>query len=148
MGEIHKDSDKAGVEFPKVMRSEKECTAWPVEGQKIHMFGVDLPQKRCSYAEMLIKELMPAESKHHQDTSEHFCAAMKSEEVHKDIIRGELFTFKKLEARCSEHSKPCRRCAAKATLYETGGRKNLKTIELIKKKMRKRQIHKNLYQIK
>ena len=99
------------------------------------MYGVDLPQERCTYMEMLLGELIPSEPKGYRDASEHFCAAMLADEVQKDIIRGELFKFRKLEARCAEHSQPCRKCAAKATLYETGGRKNWKTIELIKKKI-------------
>ena len=89
------------------MRSERGCKAWPVKGQKVHMYGVDLPQERCTYMEMLIGELMPSVPKGCQDTSEHFCAAIMADEVHKDIIRGELFKIMKLEARCAEHSYPC-----------------------------------------
>ena len=66
--------------------------------------------------------------------------------VHKEVIKGELYKFMTLNARCSEHSQPCRKCAAKMTLYETGGKKNWKTIELIKKKMCRQRIHENLYQ--
>ena len=54
---------KAGVEFPEVVKSDKECSAWFIEGKRINMFGVDLPQVRCTYAEMLINELMPTKPK-------------------------------------------------------------------------------------
>ena len=97
--------------------------------------------------EMLLGELIPSKPKGYQDTSDHICAAMMADEIHKDVIRGELFKFMKLEARCAEHSQPCRKWSAKSTSYETGGKKNWKTIELIKNKMHKKQIHKDLYQI-
>ena len=56
----------------------------------------------------------------YSSTSDHACAAMSSQilnKVYKNIDKGELYNFMILDAKCLEHSQPCRKCAAKMTLY-------------------------------
>ena len=62
-------------------------------------------------------------------------------------MRGELQKYMDLSPRCAEHQMPCRTCAAKATLYQTGGIKNLKMIKKLEENMKAIKLMENLYQV-
>ena len=125
--------EKSKKESIHVEEYEK-CKSKKVSGLRAYMYGDLFPQDICSLTECIIREIISRGVSWATSVKKDIavCGGVTNsgaELVYNEIIHCELASYVDLAPSCSEHQSPCRVCTAKATLYTTGGVKNLKVIK-------------------
>ena len=94
--------------------------------EKTKLLGVEVPQIVCDIMNDIIKEI---DLQHKADSSKRICyrnlirdnssciAGINIPEyIYENVVKGEAWNFLNLDARCAEHSQPCRKCTSAQVL--------------------------------